>query len=60
VNVVETARLKPGYPQISAKAVPVIVEKPASAWGQVAGKLCTAGDTGVDNFTPVIPGVTIR
>jgi len=56
VNAVETDRLKPRLSTDFWEFSPEIVEKPGTTWGQIAEKLCTAGDTGVDNFTPVIPG----
>ncbi|GAB2680972.1 hypothetical protein GCM10009743_66320 [Kribbella swartbergensis] len=55
VNVVETARAEPELSTDFWGVAPAIVEKPGTAWGQVTQKLCTAGDTDVDNFTPVIP-----
>jgi hypothetical protein len=54
VNVVETGWLKRWLSTDFGDFQAGIVEKSGTTWGQIRGKLCTAGDTGVDNFSPVI------
>jgi hypothetical protein len=54
MNVVETGWLELELSTDFGDFAPGVVEKLATAWGQVVEKLCTAGDTGVDNSIAVI------
>jgi hypothetical protein len=43
--------IKPQQSTDSAQFWPRRVHNPGKTWGKTTGKLCTAGDTAVDNFS---------